>query len=771
MSRLDEIENEVQDLKDGQTTLHKRVDEQSIITSARVNETNVHLSHEIVELQVKLSEATNVFSSQSEALSSKIDSLSRRTDTITIIASSLVTTTNILSTATKALRSKVDSLSTRTDTITVIASSLVNTTNTLSNETDALSSKVDSLSTHANTLTIITSSLVSTTHILCSETSALSSKVNSLSNQTGSLTSSVDTLSSNTGTLTNRVGLVTSRMDGLTSAVQSLGERADNLTTAASSLVSSTEGLTTKVNFLDNQVYTLTNKVKKVSFNVKDLNNTVASIEGPLNYLTSTVTVAAASLFTITSIVNDLDANLTRKIGMLDSKSTTLTNTVSVLSVQVGNLTSLACMLREKLEREAGEVKGDVLLLRERVEELHRKADIQVNTTRALAIITQPGQESTCTGTEVLFNALLKGIWQHQALSLITDKIPYHYFGVNSTSPCKQLAEDYPTANSGYYWVTNQTGNPVSTFCIITSELNPASSCQQLTRDHPYGASDFFWVKNENGTTVNVYCAITSELNPASSCQQLSQDHPHAASDYYWVSNGAMQPVRVYCDMDQHCCNSTGGWVRIADIDVTDPNQQCPPGFNLRTDVRSCGRDTTSHSCTSITFLTDSIEYRQVCGRIRAYLHWNTWAFYEYHKNRNLTIDQQYVDGMSLTHGRYSRQHIWTFASARSERYSNLHTCPCTRTDKPYTGAIPPFISEDYFCDTAANNGGENQLSPENPLWDGQGCGQNSTCCSFNRPPWFCKQLPQPTTDDLDLRVCGGYDYRTPFDQIELYVQ
>ena len=95
--------------------------------------------------------------------------------------------------------------------------------------------------------------------------------------------------------------------------------------------------------------------------------------------------------------------------------------------------------------------------------------------------------------------------------------------------------------------------------------------------------------------------------------------------------------------------------MRIADIDVTDPNQQCPPGFNLRTDVRSCGRDTTSHSCTSITFLTDSIEYRQVCGRIRAYLHWNTWAFYEYHKNRNLTIDQQYVDGMSLTHGRYSR--------------------------------------------------------------------------------------------------------------------
>ena len=77
---------------------------------------------------------------------------------------------------------------------------------------------------------------------------------------------------------------------------------------------------------------------------------------------------------------------------MLDSKSTTLSNTVSVLiSVQVGNLTSLTGTVREKQEREAGEVKGDVMLLRERVEELHRKADIQVNTTRHLANITQPG--------------------------------------------------------------------------------------------------------------------------------------------------------------------------------------------------------------------------------------------------------------------------------------------------------------------------------------------------------------------------------------------
>ena len=169
---------------------------------------------------------------------------------------------------------------------------------------------------------------------------------------------------------------------------------------------------------------------------------------------------------------------------------------------------------------------------------------------------------------------------------------------------------------------------------------------------------------------------------------------------------------------------------------------------------------------------TCSIEYRQVCGRIRAYAY--TAAFYPYYRNHGHTIEDIYVYGMSVTHGGQPRQHIWTFAAAYSEYYSN-NECPCTRTDQPYTGAVPPFIGEDYFCDTAVTATQKlptNAVHPDDPLWDGQGCGPTSTCCSFNRPPWFCKQLPQPTTDDLELRVCGYRNVRsTPFDQIEIYIQ
>ena len=60
------------------------------------------------------------------------------------------------------------------------------------------------------------------------------------------------------------------------------------------------------------------------------------------------------------------------------------------------------------------------------------------------------------------------------------------------------------------------------------------------------------------------------------------------------------------------------------------------------------------------------------------------------------------------------------------------------------------------------------------PLWDGAGCGQDSTCCSFHNPPWFHKQLPQPTTDDIEMRVCRDEeqeDEDIPIAYVEIYVQ
>ena len=58
-------------------------------------------------------------------------------------------------------------------------------------------------------------------------------------------------------------------------------------------------------------------------------------------------------------------------------------------------------------------------------------------------------------------------------------------------------------------------------------------------------------------------------------------------------------------------------------------------------------------------------------------------------------------------------------------------------------------------------------------LWDGQGCTANSTC-QLNNPPWFTKNLPSATTDDIELRLCTNSQLavdNVPIEFIELYVQ
>ena len=63
---------------------------------------------------------------------------------------------------------------------------------------------------------------------------------------------------------------------------------------------------------------------------------------------------------------------------------------------------------------------------------------------------------------------------------------------------------------------------------------------------------------------------------------------------------------------------------------------------------------------------------------------------------------------------------------------------------------------------------------PDDPLWDGQGCGPTTTCCTFNNPLWFCKQLPQSTDADLEVRLCSlneAYVENTPIELIEIYIK
>ena len=135
------------------------------------------------------------------------------------------------------------------------------------------------------------------------------------------------------------------------------------------------------------------------------------------------------------------------------------------------------------------------------------------------------------------------------------------------------------------------------------------------------------------------------------------------------------------------------------------------------------------------------------------------------------TIDGAYVSGVSLTHGR-PRQHIWTFAAGIMDAHRGYDdVCPC---DASISIIIPGFVGTDYFCESGVNSGSPSSTSfhPDDPLWDGQGCGPSSTCCSFNTPPYFTKQLPTPTTDDIEARICQKDSIDdSPVELIQLYVQ
>ena len=275
----------------------------------------------------------------------------------------------------------------------------------------------------------------------------------------------------------------------------------------------------------------------------------------------------------------------------------------------------------------------------------------------------------------------------------------------------------------------------------------------------------------------------TSSL--ASSCKVIHHVYPNAPSGYYWIKNSTGTPIQVYCKMDANCSGYTGGWMRVAYIDMRISSHQCPSGRSLRSQISNPRRvcDWLSYSptgCPSTSFPVHGLRYRHVYGRIIAYQNSIPRAFSSTYNG----IDRAYVYGVSLTHSQlFTCKHIWTFAGAADESSNNnTYKCPCINQNiSPSSIRIPSFIGNDYFCDTAQSSyygyGYTSGLYSSDPLWDSQGCGSSNTCCSVsnlctNSPPWFIKHLPSATTDNVEMKFCRPYFHgSTPIELIELYVQ
>ena len=263
---------------------------------------------------------------------------------------------------------------------------------------------------------------------------------------------------------------------------------------------------------------------------------------------------------------------------------------------------------------------------------------------------------------------------------------------------------------------------------------------------------------------------------PAASCWEIKELNPTAPSGYYWLKGTGGSSYHMYCGMSRSCGGITGNWMRVTKINMTNSSHTCPEGLKLlTTPKRLCAMNIGGGGCSSATFDLHGIRYTHVCGKIIGYQQRTPDAFYPYYANRGLTIDDRYVDGISLTHGRNPRKHIWTFVAALHEiNNAPNYVCPCTSNNTLSAVPIPPYVGNDYFCDTGSESQYQYRFYPNDPLWDGQGCGGLNTCCSFNNPPWFVKELPSPARDNVEMRLCADESRSNEditFENIELYVQ
>ena len=172
---------------------------------------------------------------------------------------------------------------------------------------------------------------------------------------------------------------------------------------------------------------------------------------------------------------------------------------------------------------------------------------------------------------------------------------------------------------------------------------------------------------------------------------------------------------------------------------MTNKTEKCPRQLETSMDnnICYCTSPDQSHPVCSSVIISANTTYSQVDGTINGY---EVRSPNSFHDSRS-DINQNYVDGVSLTYNR------WSFAAAK-----NCGECP-------YKRRPPSFVGNHYNCDSLEDEDGL--------LWDGDQCGLTTS-------PWFYRQLPQPTTSDIEMRVCRDEE-RSNGDvgitYIEIYIQ
>lgn len=230
----------------------------------------------------------------------------------------------------------------------------------------------------------------------------------------------------------------------------------------------------------------------------------------------------------------------------------------------------------------------------------------------------------------------------------------------------------------------------------------------------------------------------------ATSCLQLRVRDGNEESGIYWVDPlNTGHPVAVYCDL----ASSGGGWTQVLDLDAS--SDECFVDWAQSTDPDTCTRGTDAAGFVSAEVPTLGLPYAEVRARLEGVQFGSPDAFHT-----TATLDQAYVDGVSLTWGS-PRQHLWTFAAGVSDDGTTFagDTCPCRGGETP-----PSFVGGAYTCESGQSSAEWAAVWYDaDALWDGSGFDED--CTSIGSQPWFERGLSTATTTEpLELRVASDQE-------------
>ena len=293
---------------------------------------------------------------------------------------------------------------------------------------------------------------------------------------------------------------------------------------------------------------------------------------------------------------------------------------------------------------------------------------------------------------------------------------------------------------------------------------------------------------SSNGGALDVVNAVLrgrNMSNPANSCAEIYSLAPsNSPSGYYWLMNQVDgTAVSTYCDMQLTCgCSNQRGWTRVALFDMSDPSTNCPSQWRLLTGggQRACGKSTNGWGWNARSYSVQGVPYQRVCGKIIGFLYGSPDAYNRWNAQKWRTVNDVYFDGIDVVYGHYNPNtnannynHVWSNAATFCDQCG---VCPCMTNSGSRT--VPTFVGENQYCEGGGPSGSWSPtLKPADPLWDGMGCthGNEAPCCTEGTgPPWFCRNITTPTTENLVIRLMTDqqwHDEDMTVHYYELYVQ